>query len=183
MRELQFPTEAAGILYFAYEEVSVGRSSQLQAGRRRVTGNGGAPPPSSTPLAPQFECQGQLAHLCSGPWLRPWLLLLVLSPTTPHSAKPVTLLLLLSLRLESGIGDVETTRSKNYWFPPSESRHPCTHIAGLFNREGERLKWVAGPSKEGKRAVGCGSLGLTPKIVHRPLPPVTGQRIATFLAS
>ena len=88
----------------------------------------------------------QLAHLCSGPWLRPWLLLLVLSPTTPHSAKPVCLLP-IRLRLERGIGDVETaTRSKNNRFPPSESRHPCTHIAGLFNRGG---RWVAGRREEG----------------------------------
>ena len=115
-----------GILHFAYKEVSVGRSNAAARGKKKGEGNGGAHHP---PLPPsQWWCQLHslnvravsevLAHLRTlAETLTSAAAGFIPDQPSKEQLEPVLKQLLLSLRPESGEGDVETARSKKLQFP------------------------------------------------------------------
>ena len=111
-----------GILHFAYKEVSVGRSNAAARGKKKGEGNGG------TPNHPQWWCQLHslnvravsevLAHLRTlAETLTSAAAGFIPDQPSKEQVEPVLKQLLLSLRPESGEGDVETARSKKLQFP------------------------------------------------------------------
>ena len=110
-----------GILHFAYKEVSVGRSNAAARGKKKGEGNGGTHPP-------QWWCQLHslnvravsevLAHLRTlAETLTSAAAGFIPDQPSKEQVEPVLKQLLLSLRPESGEGDVETARSKKLQFP------------------------------------------------------------------
>ena len=109
-----------GILHFAYKEVSVGRSNAAARGKKGE-GNGGT-------HHPQWWCQLHslnvravsevLAHLRTlAETLTSAAAGFIPDQPSKEQVEPVLKQLLLSLRPESGEGDVETARSKKLQFP------------------------------------------------------------------
>ena len=120
--EAQSGKEEVGILHFAYKEVSVGRSNAAARGKKKGEGNGGAP------TTPQWWCQPHslnvravsevLAHLRTlAETLTSAAAGFIPDQPSKEQLEPVLKQLLLSLRPESGEGDVETARSKKLQFP------------------------------------------------------------------
>ena len=119
--EAQSGKEEVGILHFAYKEVSVGRSNAAARGKKKGEGNGGT-------HHPQWWCQLHslnvravsevLAHLRTlAETLTSAAAGFIPDQPSKEQVEPVLKQLLLSLRPESGEGDVETARSKKLQFP------------------------------------------------------------------